>query len=90
MLWAWMSAAASVIARTAVAAPPRTAISVSRGALTCGLTTVSVSVRFLSDADPPRPQNDPLPFTRSYAMRGAEQIERTAWPPTCGAYISNT
>ena len=30
----------------------------------CGLTTVSVSVRPLIDAEPPSPQNDPASLTR--------------------------
>src|SRR4030095_6293122 len=85
-----MSGAEIVVARAEEIAAPRIAISVSRGSVTCGLTTLSVNVRFLIEADPLRPQNDPFASTRSYEMRGAANAVRTDWPPTCDAYASNT
>jgi len=80
-----MSVDASVVMRALDGVAPRTAISVSLASLTCGFTTVSVSVRFFRDADPASPHRDPFDPTRSYPTDGAEMSVRTDCPPTCAA-----
>jgi len=64
VLCACGSDAASTRACAADGEAPRTAISTSRGSLTCGLTIVTVSVLSLTDADPERPQIEPGASTR--------------------------